>query len=374
MYVYAYVLSYLYTVNHDGSLKSPFNGEQHSGSIKIGMHRRKLYVSPTMPTSQTSPVHSSFYLYGDDRDAIAEHADALLAEGEPHALRLRLDASELIRIDEEQRNQSLFGVQACYALVRNAESATPKQGEHLLELVQRTQAPHRLIICAAEVAWKKVMHKKMRALGTIHKQEFSTPSLHHFHQWLSDELRKAGLHVDEAGLTMVAEALYGMRLAARQWIERLLLYRGNERIPISLSVMTALLGEHAPDDLNHWVHQVAMRQASAIHLTHRLLYDQQVNEVQMHAWLSIRFQQMLMYRWHHAKRHARPLQAAKVFGDATRLVPQESEQWQAQTLMHALTWLQDAEKLLKGSSIEDKRVVLERLILKLLTGEHHAKQ
>jgi len=327
-----------------------------------------------MSTSLSSSSHPTFYLYGEDRDALSEQADALLAEGEPTALRLRLDASELFRIEEEQRNQSLFGVQPCYALVRNAESATPKQGEHLLALAQHTQAPHRLILCAPEISWKKVMHKKMRTLKNIQQQEFSTPSLHRFHQWMTDEVKKSGLHVDESGLNMVAEKLCGMRLAARQWIERLLLYRGDERMPISLSVMTALLGEHAPDDLDDWVHQVAIQKPSAVRLTHRLLYDQQVNEVQMHAWLSIRFQQMLMYRWHHAKRHARPLQAAKVFGGAVRLVPQESEQWQAQTLMDAMTWLQNAEKQLKGASVEDKKVVLERLVLKLLTGEQHASQ
>jgi len=317
----------------------------------------------------SSTSRQTFYLFGEDRDALSEHADALLAKGDAHALRLRLDASELMRIEEEQRNQSLFGVQACYALVRNAESATPKQGEHLLSLAQHTQAPHRLIICAPEIAWKKVMHKKMRALKNIQQQEFSSPSLHRFHLWLADEVHKSGLHVDEAGLNMVAEKLCGMRLAARQWIERLLLYRGDESMPVSLSVMTALLGEHAPDDLDDWVHRVAMRNTSAIHLSHRLLYDQQVSEVQMHAWLSIRFQQMLMYRWHHAKRHARPLQAAKVFGNAVRLVPQEAEQWQAQALMDAMTSLQNAEILLKGASVEDKRVILERLVLKLLTVE-----
>ncbi|MBL1353071.1 MAG: DNA polymerase III subunit delta [Zetaproteobacteria bacterium] len=319
-----------------------------------------------MPTSLPSPSCHTFYLFGEDRDALSEHADALLAEGDSHVLRLRLDASEWFRIEEEQRNQSLFGVQPCYALVRNAESATPKQGEHLLQLAQNTASPHRLIICAPNIAWKKIIHKKMRGLKNIQQQEFSTPSLHRFHAWLVDEIKQAGLHVDEAGLNMVAENLCGMRLAARQWIERLLLYRGDERIPISLAVMTALLGEHAPDDLDDWVHQVAMRQASSLRLTHRLLYDQQVNEVQMHAWLSIRFQQLLMYRWYHAKRHPRALQAAKVFGNAVRLVPQESEQWQAQELMDVMTTLQDSETLLKGASIEDKKVVLERLVLRLL--------
>ncbi len=332
----------------------------------VEVYRRKSYVFPIMPTSLSPSSCHIFYFFGEDRDALFEHADALQHTGEKHALRLRLDVSELSRIEEEQRNPSLFGVQPYYALVRNAESATPKQGDHLLQLAQHTSSPHRLILCAPDISWKKIMHKKMRALKNIQQQAFSTPSLHHFYQWLSGEVKKASLHVDEAGLQMVAEKLCGMRLAARQWIERLVLYKGKEQTPISLSVMTALLGEHAPDDLDVWVHQVLMRHASSFRLTHRLLYDQHVNEVQMHAWLSIRFQQLLMYRWHHAKRHPRALQAAKVFGNAVRLVPQESEQWQAQELMDVMTTLQDTEILLKGASIEDKKIVLERLVLNLL--------
>ncbi|MDQ6994875.1 MAG: DNA polymerase III subunit delta [Mariprofundaceae bacterium] len=324
-----------------------------------------------MPNSLSSSCHS-FYFFGDDRDALFEHADALQQTGDSHALRLRLDVTELSRIEEEQANASLFGVQACYALVRNAESASPKQGEHLLRLAQQTTAPHRLIVCAPDIAWKKAMHKKMRALKTIEQQAFSMPSLHHFHAWLRDEVKKAGLHVDEDGLSMVAENLCGMRLAARQWIARLLLYKGNEELPISLSVMTALLGEHVPDDLDDWVHQVAMRNTSSLRLTHRLLYNQQVSEVHMHAWLSIRFQQLLMYRWHQSKRHPRALQAAKVFGSAVRLVPQESEQWQPQALMDVIEALQHAEILLKGASMEDKKIVLERLVFTMLRMSHHA--
>ncbi|MDQ6974484.1 MAG: DNA polymerase III subunit delta [Mariprofundaceae bacterium] len=321
-----------------------------------------------MPASFSSSCHT-YYFFGDDRDALFEHADALQQTGDNHALRLRLDVAELSRIEEEQRNPSLFGVQPCYALVRNGESASPKQGEHLLHLAQHTIHPHRLILCAPGIAWKKAMHKKMCALKMIQQQEFSSPSLHRFHAWLRDEIKKAGLHVDEDRLTMVAENLCGMRLAARQWIDRLLCYKGLEQVPISSSVMTALLGEHAPDDLDDWVHQVTMRQASSLRLTHRLLYEQHVSEVHMHAWLSIRFQQLLMYRWHHSKRHPRALQAAKVFGNAVRLVPQASEQWEAQALMDVMKSLQDAEILLKGASVEDKKIVLERLVLAILNPQ-----
>ncbi len=311
-----------------------------------------------MPT----PAATTYYFFGEDRDALFEHADALLQQGDAHALRLRLDVSEWTRIEEEQRNPSLFGVQPCYALIRNAEAATPKEGKQLLALIQSTQAPHRLIICAPEVSWKKAGHKAIRALKTIEQREFKTPSLHHFNRWLHDEIEHAGLHVDADALPQVSEALYGMRLAARQWIERLQLYQGQAHHPLTRQVMFQLLGEHAPDDLDVWVHQVLMRDKAALRLTHRLLYDQQVHEVQMHAWLSTRMQQLLMYRWHHAKRTPRPIQAARIFGNAVRLIPQESEQWRNADIFNSLQQIQDTEKQLKGAAIEDKRVILEALV------------
>jgi len=127
-------------------------------------------------------------------------------------------------------------------------------------------------------------------------------------------------------------------------------------------VMHALLGEHAPDDLDDWVHAVAMREPAALRLTLHLLHDQQVSEVQMHAWLSTRMQQILMYRWYHAQRHTQALRAAKVFGDAVRRVPQASQRWQVSELMEAVNALQKSEMVLKGASVESKAVVLERLV------------
>ncbi|MDQ6967916.1 MAG: hypothetical protein Q9M14_04460, partial [Mariprofundaceae bacterium] len=211
------------------------------------------------PAQLSKLEHRCYYLSGEDRDALNEAADALLAAGDAQAVRLRLDVSELTRFEEESRNQGLFGSTVCYALVRNAESATPKQTEYLLKLASSVEASNRLIICAPEIAWKKALHKKMQALSNVAHCEFKQPDVRAFQQWLQEEVQKTSLKVDENALPVVAEQLCGMRLAARQWIERLRLYDGGEGLKLSVSVMTTLLGERAPDDLDVWVHAVAMK-------------------------------------------------------------------------------------------------------------------
>jgi len=310
--------------------------------------------------------HRCYYFSGEDRDALHEAADAMLAAGDTQAVRLRLDVSELARFEEESRNQGLFGATTCYALVRNAEAATPKQTDYLLRLASSVDASNRLIVCAAEISWKKALHKKMQALSDVAHCEFKQPDVRAFQQWLYEEVQKSGLTMDEQALPMVAEKLCGMRLAARQWIERLHLYDGGKGEALSQEVMTALLGERAPGDLDVWVHAVAMKDRAAVRLVLRLLRDQKVNEVQLHSWLSTRFQQLLMYRWYQAKGHRNPLQAAKVFGDARQKIPQEAKHWQGNDLTAAVAALQKVEMLLKGASVEDKAVVMERLTLQLV--------
>ena len=326
----------------------------------------KLPASRSLP-----PTYDCYYLTGEDGDALIESAEALLAAGDAQANRLRLDVSELARIEEETRNQGLFGATACYALVRNAQSASPKQTEYLLKLATSIEAGNRLIVCAPEIAWKKALHKKMQALSEVAHCEFHLPDIHAFYQWLQSEIEKSHLHIDNDALMLVAEQLCGMRLAARQWIVRLALYDGGQGEVLSQDVMLALLGERAPDDLDAWVHAVAIKDKSALRLALRLLHDQKVNEVQMHAWLSTRFQQLLMYRWYQAKGHRNPLQTAKIFGDAKRKIPQEVGHWQGADLTKAVALLQDAEKMLKGASVEEKFVVVERLTLNLI-GETFA--
>jgi DNA polymerase III delta subunit len=323
-----------------------------------------------LPASKLLPAaYDSYYLTGEDVDALTESAEALLASGDTQAVRLRLDVSELARIEEETRNQGLFGATACYAMVRNAQSASPKQTEYLLKLATSVEQGNRLIICAPEIAWKKALHKKMQALADVAHCEFSLPDTQGFYQWLSAEIQQTELNIDNDALMLVAEQLCGMRLAARQWIERLQWYDGGEAEVLNRDVMLALLGERAPDDLEVWVHAVAMKDKTAVRLALRLLHEQKVNEVQMHSWLSTRFQQLLMYSWHQAKGHRNPLQAAKVFGDARGKISKEAKQWRGTDLSKAISILQHVEKLLKGASIEEKSVVMERLTLQLVGGD-----
>ncbi|MDQ6954617.1 MAG: DNA polymerase III subunit delta [Mariprofundaceae bacterium] len=318
------------------------------------------------PTQLTRLEHRCYYLSGEDSDALSEAADILLAVGDAQAIRLRLDVSELSRIEEESRNQGLFGSTVCYALVRNAGSASPKQMAYLLTLATSVLPGNRLIICAAEISWKKALHKKMLSLSDVAHCEFKHVDVRVFHHWLQDEIEKAGLTIHSYALPLISEQLCGMRLAARQWIERLKLYDGGKGEELSQEVLMALLGEHAPDDLDIWVHTVAMKDKAALRLVLRLLHDQKVSEIQLHAWLSTRFQQLLMYRWYQMKGDHNPLQTAKVFGDARKKIPQEARLWKGAELSKAVSALQQTEILLKGASTERKTVLMERLVLCLI--------
>ncbi|MCF7822389.1 MAG: hypothetical protein K9M17_08135, partial [Mariprofundaceae bacterium] len=164
---------------------------------------------------------SAFYLFGEDFDAIFEAAEALLQAGNADVTRLRVDCSELARVETESRNQGLFGPSICYALVRNAESATPKQGDHLLKMVSQAREENRLIICAPGIAWKKVLHKKMQAQPDLVRCEFNIPAPAAFGQWLTEELAKHQLNICDEAVQMMGERLHGMRAATRMLIERL---------------------------------------------------------------------------------------------------------------------------------------------------------
>jgi len=310
--------------------------------------------------------HSAYYLHGEDEDAIFEAANALLAAGAENAVRLRVDINELARIEQESKNQGLFGVSICYALVRNAQSANPKQEEHLIRLSTSVLDGNRLIICAPGIDWKKALNKKMKAVPTVAECEFGKPDEASFGRWLEGEIEKSGLHVKKDARQWMAERLCGMRLAARQMIERLCWYDGGAGAEIDLDVVAELLGERAPSALDEWCHEVAMRKSRAVGLARRLLRDQQVAEVQMISWLGTRMQQILMYRWFASQGDRNPLMAAKVFGDARARVGQESKAWSGPELTHAVKRIVDAEKLIKGASVEDNVTVIERLTLDLV--------
>jgi len=313
------------------------------------------------PERLLPPQHHIYYLSGEDHDALFEAADALLAAGDGSALRMRLDVSELSRIEEESRNRGLFGPSACYALVRNAQSASPKQTTHLLQLADSLGADHRLIICAPGIDWKKALHKKMKAIATLPWCEFKLPDETAFRRWLDRELTASGLHISDEAVQWMGERLFGLRLAARQMIERLRWYDHGSGAEIGLDIVAELLGERAPNALEEWCHAVAMRRPEAVRLCIRLLREQQVAEVQMISWLGTRMQQILMYRWFQAQRDRNPLGAAKVFGEARQTVAAESRTWRGAELTAAMDRIVQAEKLVKGASLEDKPTVIEHL-------------
>jgi len=314
--------------------------------------------------------HRSYYLFGEDRDILFESAEALLAAGEENAVRLRLDVSELERYEVESRSQGLFGPQPCYALVRNAESATPKQSEHLLKLAASVEPENRLVLCAPDITWKKAMHKKMLAETKVVACEFRTPSLEQFQTWLMDEVKASNLYVTPDANMMMVESLHGLREAAKQLIIRMKLYDNEEGIQFDGALVGELLGEQAPQDLDDYCHAVAMKETRAITLLRRLLINQQVSDVQLHTWLSMRLRGLLMFLWYQRMGERRPAQAARLFGAASQLVAQEVRQWNAPELMAAMKKMTDTEKLLKGASTESRMMVLERLTLDLITHEH----
>jgi len=318
------------------------------------------------PDKLLPPQHHIYYLSGEDHDALFEAADALLAAGEDDALRLRLDVSELSRIEEESRNQGLFGPSACYALVRNAQSANPKQSAHLLRLVDTLGPEHRLIICAPGIDWKKALHKKMKAIAALPQCEFKLPDEAGFRRWLEQELANSSLNIKADAVPWMSERLCGMRLAARQMIERLTWYDNGAGAEIGIDIVAELLGERAPNALEDWCHAVAMRKPDAVSLCMRLLREQQVAEVQMISWIGTRLQQILMYRWFQTQGDRNPLGAAKVFGHARQKVAEESRCWRGAELTAAVSRIVQAEKLVKGASVEDKQVVIERLTRNLI--------
>ncbi|MFQ5581130.1 MAG: DNA polymerase III subunit delta [Mariprofundaceae bacterium] len=311
------------------------------------------------------PEYPAYYLHGEDRDALFEAAEALLEAGERDAIRLRVDVSELGRIEVESSSQGLFGQSCCYALVRNGESASPKQTEHLLKLATGIQAENRIIICAAEISAKKALHQRMQAETKVVSCAFLTPAPEEFQRWFGSLLEDAGIRISDDAVIMTAERLHGMRQAARRLVERLQFYDNGEGKMLGQEVVGDLLGEHCPEDLGKYCEAVAQRSPQALSMLRRL-FQQRVAEVQVLGWLSGRIQQLLMYRWYAAQEPRSAAKKARLFGAARQSVPEESRQWQGQELALAMWRIHEAEVLLKGASIEDKPVVLERLTLDLV--------
>lgn len=317
------------------------------------------------PERLLPPEYSAYYLHGEDRDALFEAAESLLQAGGKDAIRLRVDVGELGRIDVESSSQGLFGQNCCYALVRNAESATPRQTEHLLKLATSMDPENRIIICAPEIAAKKALHQRLKAEANVASCAFPVPSPEAFRRWFTGLLDEAGIAISDEAAAMTVERLHGMRAAARRLTERLRLYDNGEGKELGQDVVGDLMGEHCPADLGEYCAAVARRSPRALSMLRRLS-GQRVAEVQVLGWLSGRIQQLLMYRWHIAQEPRAAVKKARLFGDARKQVPEESRQWRGHELALAMWRICEAEAFLKGASVEEKPVVMERLTLDLV--------
>ncbi len=312
--------------------------------------------------------HAVCYLFGADDDAIQANAERLLDQGDDALPRVRADCDELDRIEGAWRNRALFGPSGCIGMVRNAGAASPKQGEQLLRMAQNVPEGSRLILCAGGAAWKKALHKKLLAHPEVACCEFAVPTPASFRCWLQEEAHSFGLELDAQTLDEGAERLCGMQQAATQWLQRLAWYAEDSRATIGWNEASALLGERAPAELEAWCHAVASKSGDALPLQRRLIEDQRIAPVQMISWLATRMRQITLFRWHQSRRGGgSPAQAAQLFGEARKQVPREASNWSGGDIAPLLSRIHQAEQKLKGSSLEQDAVVLERLVRELIS-------
>ncbi len=309
------------------------------------------------------------YLFGEDADAIFDAAERLIG-GESDARALRVDIGELGRLEQELFAPALFGGRIC-GLVRNLQSAQPQHGKQLERMLDRLGGQQgeggcRLVLCAPGVSWKKALHKRLLEREDVAACEFRLPDLDGFRAWLAEEAARANLRIEEDALAWLAERLFGLRQAARMLFERLALYDGGRGETLGHAVIGDLLGERAPDDLDAWCHLVAARRPQAVTMTRRMLADRVAQPVQMLAWLGTRLQQLLLVAWWRQKGGGDPLGKARVFGSARRQIGDELSAWRGAELVRALIRLVDAERRIKGASLEPEHIVMERLVRELV--------
>jgi len=314
------------------------------------------------------PEHACYYLTGDVEDAVFEMAEALLVHDSEHAVLVRVDVDELARVHENLA-PGLFGESCCHAMVRNAASARPKQIDQLEKLAVNSPEGLRLVICAPGIESKKALHKRLTALPQIAWCAFPRMDETQFLHWLEGLVAAAELTLSSESMMLLGGQLQGMRLAAKQAVERLRLYDDGEGAELDAQVVGDLLGERSPRDLAAFCNAVGERSTTALGILRHLLRDQQVSEIQALSWLSTRIQQLLMYSWYEAKDRRSASSKARLFGEARTRVPHEAKQWQAKELIKAMRRISEAEMLLKGASVEDKPVVLERLTLNLVSAD-----
>jgi len=310
-------------------------------------------------------THACYYLSGDDADGVFETAEQLLADQAEGATLLRVDVNELSLIHQNMQ-PGLFGEVRCHAMVRNVGSARPNQIEQLEKLAAHPPQGLRLILCAADIDFKKAVHKRINALPDVVSCELPRMNEHAFTRWLGQLAVDAGLQLSEEALALMGTHLLGMRMASRQAVERLRLFDDGQGRELNIEVVGDLLGERSPGDLSELCRAVGERSPRAIGLLRSMLREQQVAEVQVFGWLNTRLQQLLLYAWFAPADKRNAVRNAGIFGEAVQCVPKESAHWNAKELMLALQRAVQVEMLLKGASTESKTVVLERFVLELM--------
>jgi len=152
-------------------------------------------------------------------------------------------------------------------------------------------------------------------------------------------------------------------------MQRLRLYSGGEGGEIGTEIVGDLLGERSPKDLSELCTAVGERSPRALGLLRTLLREQQVAEVQVLGWLSMRLQQLLLFAWYERIDGRSAASKAGIFGAAVREVPKQAKYWKPQQLIRAMAHMVEVEMLLKGASIEKKPVVLERFVAQLVSAQ-----
>ncbi|MDX8411035.1 MAG: DNA polymerase III subunit delta, partial [Mariprofundaceae bacterium] len=316
------------------------------------------------PTKLLNAGQDFYYLYGEDADALFEAGESLLLDGDAEVH--RFDVSEVGRIEVEANNQGLFGNKRRHMLIRNAESANAKQLKLLQNYAARQWADARIILCAPHMEARKALHKHMLAADGVAHCGFSLLSGEDFSRWLRQEVEEHGLQLDEQAFALLSESLTGMRQAAKNALDRLQLYQLGRVGTLGVKEVAALIGEHAPEDIGHYCDAVCGRSTGALALLQALLQNQKVSEVQVLSWLQTRLQQMLMYKWFASTDKHNAARRARLFGEARNCVPRQTGAWESTELIEAVGKVVEAEKLLKGASVESNGMVLERLTLALL--------
>lgn len=309
------------------------------------------------PNRLFPPKARCYYLFGDDEGEIFDCGERLLLWESDGAQILRADPSEWERVAVAFSHRGLFSLGRCHALIRDVAKAGPKDGERILQLIDRLPEDARLILCGPGMDRKKALHKRLIEHENVVACDFPMLDAKGFSRWLQAQLQQAQIEMEPEAFLLLCERLNGLRQAAKRVMERLKLYLAGERRVLTVEEVGTLLGEKAPVDLARLCHFVALRQAQALRILEDALVVEGVAAMQIVRWLQIRIRQLLLYRWH-ASRGEKPF----LFGEHRRLIPMEAARWEACDLVHAMKALTDVEAVMKGGGEEEGGQALLRVI------------